>query len=85
MASDSLWSSVVEFLKHRKPNQETIKLFSCSTQLRVKFILLINVNMPTAIVGTLTFTCGFTGKFVGFGYLNVKFQYLRAAFISCSI
>ena len=33
---------------------EVIKLFSCSAQLRVKFILLINVKMPT-IVGILTF------------------------------
>ena len=31
-----------------------IKLFSCSAQLRLKFILLINVKMPT-IVGILTF------------------------------
>ena len=33
---------------------EVIKLFSCSTQLRLKFILLINVKMPT-VVGILTF------------------------------
>ena len=33
---------------------EVIKLFSCSTQLSLKFILLINVKMPT-IVGILTF------------------------------
>ena len=33
---------------------EVIKLFSCSTQLSPKFILLINVKMPT-IVGILTF------------------------------
>ena len=33
---------------------ELIKLFSCSTQLGMKFILLINVKMPT-IVGILTF------------------------------
>ena len=32
---------------------EVIKLFSCSTQLSTKFILLINVKMPT-IVGILT-------------------------------
>ena len=36
------------------PGPEVIKLFSCSTQLRLKFILLINVKMPT-IVGILTF------------------------------
>ena len=33
---------------------EVIKLFSCSTQLIMKFILLINVIMPT-IVGILKF------------------------------
>ena len=32
-----------------------IKLVSCSTQVRMKYILLINVKMPT-IVGILTFT-----------------------------
>ena len=37
-----------------KPGPEVIKLFSCSAQLRLKFILLINVKMPT-IVGILTF------------------------------
>ena len=33
---------------------EVIKLFSCSTQLSTKFILHMNVKMPT-IVGILTF------------------------------
>ena len=37
-----------------KPGLGVIKLFSCSTQLNMKFILLINVKMPT-IVGILTF------------------------------
>ena len=37
-----------------RPGPEVIKLFSCSAQLRLKFILLINVKMP-AIVGILTF------------------------------
>ena len=36
---------------------EVIKLFSCSTQLRTKFFLLINVKMPT-IVGILRFMSG---------------------------
>ena len=36
------------------PGVEVIKLFSCSAQLRLKFILLINVKMPT-FVGILTF------------------------------
>ena len=33
---------------------KVVKLFSCSTQLSMKFIMLINVKMPT-IVGILTF------------------------------
>ena len=33
---------------------EVVKLFPCSTELSTKFILLINVKMPT-IVGILTF------------------------------
>ena len=37
-----------------RPGTEIIKLFSCSTQLSMKFFLLINVKMPT-IVGILTF------------------------------
>ena len=37
-----------------RPGPEVIKLFSCSTQLSLKFLLLINVKMPT-IVGILTF------------------------------
>ena len=36
------------------PDPEVIKLFSCSTQPIIKFIMLINVKMPT-IVGILTF------------------------------
>ena len=41
----------------RPPGPEVIKLFSCSTQLSTKFILLINIKMPT-IVGILTFMSG---------------------------
>ena len=40
-----------------KSGPEVIKLFSCSTQLSMKFFLLINVKMPT-IVGILTFMSG---------------------------
>ena len=36
---------------------KVIKLFSCSTQLSMKFFLLINVKMPK-IVGILTFMSG---------------------------
>ena len=38
----------------RKPGPKVVELFSNSTQLSSKFILLINVKMPT-IVGILTF------------------------------
>ena len=37
-----------------KPGAEVIKISSCSTQLSIAFILLIDVKMPT-IVGMLTF------------------------------
>ena len=40
---------------HRS-GHEVIKLFSCSTQLSMKIILLINVKMPTT-VGIFKFTC----------------------------
>ena len=39
------------------PGPEVIKLFSCSTQLSMKFSPLINVKMPT-IVGILTCISG---------------------------
>ena len=44
---------------------EVIKLFSCSAQLRLKFILLINVKMPT-IVGILTFMSRINYRLWGF-------------------
>ena len=37
-----------------QPGPEAIKLFSCSTHLSLKFILLININMAT-IIGIITF------------------------------
>ena len=37
-----------------RPGPKVIKLFPCLTQLSTKFILLINVKMPT-IIGILTF------------------------------
>ena len=40
--------------KYKDPGPKVIKLFSRSTQLSMKLILLINVKMPT-IVGILTF------------------------------
>ena len=39
---------------HIQPGPEVIKLFSCSTELSSKFILLINVKMPT-MVGIFSF------------------------------
>ena len=48
-----------------QPSPEVIKLFSCSTQLSLKFILLINVKMPT-IVGILTFMSRITYQFLEF-------------------
>ena len=39
------------------PGPKVIKLFSCSTQLSMKFFSLINVKMPT-IVGILTCMSG---------------------------
>ena len=39
---------------YRKKKLKVIQLFTCSTQLSTKFILLINFKMPT-IVGILTF------------------------------
>ena len=51
------------------PGPEVIKLFSCSSQLRLKFILLINVKMPT-IVGILTFISRINCRFLCFNHQN---------------
>ena len=45
---------------HDTTGPEVIKCFSFSTQLSMKFILLINVKMPT-IVGILTFISRING------------------------
>ena len=45
------YHNLVEILK---TGPEVIQLLSCSTQLSMKFIMLINVKVPT-IVGILTF------------------------------
>ena len=45
------WS---EFSPQRQPGIKVIKLFSCSTQLSTKFIMLIKVKMPR-IVDIITF------------------------------
>ena len=54
---DDEWEDVLGNSLLRKkvlPGPEVIKLFSCSAQLRLKFILHINVKMPT-VVGMLAF------------------------------
>ena len=45
---------LIDIANNKEPGPKVIKLFPCSTQLSMKFILLINVKMPT-IVGILTF------------------------------
>ena len=47
-------SYLIKLMEEETSGLEVIKLFSYSTQLSTKFILLINVKMPT-IVGILTF------------------------------
>ena len=64
-------------LVHFLPGSEGIKLFSCSTQLRMKVALLINVKMLT-IVGILTFM---SGKIAFSAYLSLK----KAAFLDIFI
>ena len=71
-SKDVCWSSYnacmeTEFTKYRRPGPEVIKLFSCSTQLSMKFNMLINVKMPT-IVGILTFI----------NMMNTKFKRMKA-------
>ena len=54
----------------RIPGFEVIKLFSCSTQLRTKFILFINVKEPT-IDGILTSICMINTTSESFIEINV--------------
>ena len=58
------------FLEFVSLGPEVIKLFSCSTQLRMKIFLLINVKMPT-IVGILTFMSGKNSS-LGLSELNIS-------------
>ena len=46
-----------------RSGSEVKKLFSCSTQLRLKFILFINVKMLTIVVGILTFMSRINSRF----------------------
>ena len=52
-----------------RTDPEIIKLFSCSTQLSMKYILLINVKMPT-FVGILTFISRINTTYVSFRARN---------------
>ena len=69
-----------------------IKAFSCSTQLRLKFILLINVKMPTT-VGILTFISKINCRLwcyepelsVYFGYISIYEQFEFYAQLSHSV
>ena len=40
---------IIVLFAYTCPGPEVIKLFSCSTQLSTKFILLINIKMPTNV------------------------------------
>ena len=51
---DETMAQSVSSNRLEEPGPKVIQLFPCSTQLSKKFILLINVKMPT-IVGILTF------------------------------
>ena len=46
-AFDEVYQCNAVIILPTMPGHEVIKLFSCSTQLSTKFILLINVKMPT--------------------------------------
>ena len=56
------------------PGPEVIQLFSCSTQLRMISILLINVKMLT-IVGILTLLAGYMTSFC---HLSLGFSLILA-------
>ena len=60
-----------------EPCPYVIKHFSCSAHLRLKFILLINVKMPTT-VGILTFTSR-----INYWLRHSKFQCIWAILIHC--
>ena len=54
------------------PGPEVIQFFTCSTQMSMKFFLLINIKMPT-IVGILTFI----------SMINTSSESLKAKKIFC--
>ena len=62
-----------------------IKLFSCSTELSMKFILLVNVKMPT-IVGILTFTSRINSTSESLKVINfIIFSAFIAVEVLCSV
>ena len=65
---------------------EVIKLFPFSTQLSMRFILLINVKMPT-IVGILTFISmiNITSRVTRKGFIAQHLSYYEHLETSCSV
>ena len=68
--------------KQNRYRPKVIKLFSCSAQLRLKFILLINVKKQT-IVGILTFISRIINSF-GDLPVYLKFQFIWAILLFMS-
>ena len=79
LASDLQWYCL---MPRGSPRPDVMKPFSISTQLSMKFILLINAKMST-IVGILTFISMINDRLWGFkpeiyidyGYLSIKEQF----------
>ena len=77
LAPQVYWSSrIIAF-----PCPEVLKHFPCSTQLSTKFILLVNVKMPT-IVGILTFISMINTVYESFkaktsSFVNILVFYVR--------
>ena len=69
------------FLHIMLSGPKVMKYFSCSTQLRMKFFLLINVKMPT-IVGILTFM-SMKNSIIGFSEPEKKAEFVDIFIITC--
>ena len=61
------------------PGPKVIKNFSCSTQLSMKFFLLINVKMPT-MVGIFTFMSG-KNSILGLSQPEKKAEFLDILYL----
>ena len=59
------WYKDLMFYPIPGPGTEVIKLLTCSTQLSMKFITLMNVKMPTT-VGILTFISKINKRYESF-------------------